>query len=68
MTFESATFDPAEDLRDRLLCAATVLVEALDIDPSQAIAWLHAYATVTGRTLSDVAADVAASTLRPHGR
>jgi hypothetical protein len=68
MTADPAICDPAKALQVQLARAAMVLVETLDIDPGQAVAWLRAYALVTGRTLADVATDVAVTKLRPHGR
>ena len=68
MTADPAICDAAKALQDQLSCATLVLVEALDVDPAQALAWLRAYAVVTGRNLADVATDVAAARLRFHGR
>lgn len=68
MTADPAICDPAKALQVQLARAALVLVETLDVDPGQAVAWLRAYALVTGRTFSDVAADVAATKLRPQRR
>ena len=56
---------PPEGFHDLLTRAVSVLVESMDLEPGQAVAWLQAYAVATGRPLAEVAGDLVRAKARP---
>lgn len=52
------------DEHPKLEQAVAVLVETLGIGAAEAMSWLRAYASVTGRDLAGVTCDIASERLR----